>query len=484
MYTKVVDGNECVEKLLEGTRKTESAVGVTFGPKGGTVLIGSKPLRATKDGATVLRGLKLKDEFEDLALTVLRDASLRTMYEVGDGTTTTALLGAKLFTTCCERGVAPAVLDEELPRIVSALKAQVVDVNIAQVASTSSNSDQKVVDAVVQAYEEVGKDGNVIVNLGTSSDIVVRTFGGYTLDRGIASPIFLKNDVRGRLEFTNSLVCVFKGKVSYMSQITDVMSFAAENNTPIIIVAPSFEEEAAKYMLINAQQGTLSVAPIICDNQESLHDLAMYCDVDLVPNTATLENLRQIPSFHATLKDAVFTRPADDSDADNSLTSFIGGLRHQMSDTALSDDMRVTLQKRISNLLGKVASIEVGAKTDSEAGELKDRVDDAVLAVKSALSNGALPGMGEALAEVAVDLYGDRIEDPKKTGRHPLFSVLTYPRNVLLEQLNYEVDHNAQDSALAVIRAVENAFSAAKVLLSTKTAIIPVYQEEDFNGSV
>ncbi len=421
---------------------------------------------------TVLRGLKFEDKYENLALTIIRDASLRTMYEVGDGTTTSAILGASIFMEAVKGDMELSELDKYLPRVVSALKEQIVPVDIRKVAMTSSNGDESIVSSVVEAYESVGNDGTVIVQEGAAPSINVRTFGGYTLDRGVASPAFLASGTRNRVDFVNPLICVFKNKVSYLRQIHDVMSLAAEANVPIVIVAPAFEDEAAKYMLVNAQANKVAVAPIICDVQESLHDLAMYCGVDLIMDVADVSLVKQVSSFYATLKEAVFTP----SDTDNSrVATFVSGLQSQLDDTALSDDARELLQKRISNLLGKVAVIEVGAKTDSEAGELKDRVDDAVLAVRSAIRNGALAGGGEALRQAVNGVFPPNEEE----AAHPLEVALLKPA----ELVGVAGASAPLDSALAVIRAAENGFSAAKILLNTRVAVVPIYDSES-HGSV
>ena len=411
-------GTEVRQKMVNGVNVLANAVRVTLGPKGRNVVLDRSfgGPHITKDGVTVAKEIELKDKFENMGAQMLKEVASKTNDVAGDGTTTATVLaqaivaeGMKYVTA----GMNPTDLKRGIDKAVNALVGELANISkpcetyeqIAQVGSISANSDEQVGKIIADAMQEVGKEGVITVEDGKSLENELEVVKGMQFDRGYLSPYFV-NDLEKQIAgLDNPFVLLFDKKISNIRDLLPVLEQVAKTSRPLLIIAEDVEGEALATLVVNSIRGILKTvavkAPGFGDRRKAmLQDIAILTggtviaeEIGLTLEQTTLEHLGQakrieISKENTTIIDGYGEKAAVDAR--------VSEIRKQI-ETATSDYDKEKLQERVAKLAGGVAVIKVGAATEVEMKEKKDRVDDALHATRAAVEEGVVAGGGVAL---------------------------------------------------------------------------------------
>ena len=412
-------GIEVRQKMVNGVNVLANAVKVTLGPKGRNVVLDRSfgGPHITKDGVTVAKEIELKDKFENMGAQMVKEVASKTNDVAGDGTTTATVLaqaivaeGMKYVTagmnpTDLKRGIdkAVAALVDELKNIAKPVPEKSKE--IAQVASISANSDEAIGDIIAKAMNEVGKEGVITVEDGKSLENEVEVVKGMQFDRGYLSPYFVSNIEKQIAELDAPFVLLFDKKISNIRDLLPVLEQVAKTSRPLLIIAEDVEGEALATLVVNNIRGILKTvavkAPGFGDRRKAmLQDIAILTggtviaeEVGLSLEKATLDQLGQAKRIEVGKENTTIIDGLGDKAA---VEARVGEIRKQI-ETATSDYDKEKLQERVAKLAGGVAVIKVGAATEVEMKEKKDRVDDALHATRAAVEEGVVAGGGVAL---------------------------------------------------------------------------------------
>ncbi|MBR3881560.1 MAG: chaperonin GroEL [Mailhella sp.] len=405
------------ERLALGVDKLANAVKVTLGPKGRNVLI-EKAYGApviTKDGVTVAKEIELEDKFENMGAQLVREVASKTNDAAGDGTTTATVLaqaiyreGVKLVAAGrnpmpIKRGIdkAVAVITAELGNIAKPTRDQK---EIAQVGTISANSDATIGNIIAEAMGRVGKEGVITVEEAKGLETTLDTVEGMQFDRGYLSPYFVTDAEKLVCELDNPFILLQEKKISGMKEMLPVLEQVAKMNRPLVIIAEDVEGEALATLVVNKLRGTLQVAavkaPGFGDRRKAmLQDIAILTggtvaseEMGVKIENFTLANLGTAKRVRI---DKDNTTIVDGAGQAADIKARVAQIRAQIAE-ATSDYDREKLQERLAKLVGGVAVIKVGAATETEMKEKKDRVEDALNATRAAVAEGIVPGGGTA----------------------------------------------------------------------------------------
>ncbi|MFP5074978.1 chaperonin GroEL [Neisseria sp. WLZKY-1] len=412
-------GNEVRQKMVNGVNVLANAVRVTLGPKGRNVVVDRAfgGPHITKDGVTVAKEIELKDKFENMGAQMVKEVASKTNDVAGDGTTTATVLaqaivaeGMKYVTA----GMNPTDLKRGIDKAVAALVGELKNIakpvpekskEIAQVASISANSDEAIGQIIAQAMNEVGKEGVITVEDGKSLENEVEVVKGMQFDRGYLSPYFVSNIEKQIAELDAPFVLLFDKKISNIRDLLPVLEQVAKTSRPLLIIAEDVEGEALATLVVNNIRGILKTvavkAPGFGDRRKAmLQDIAILTggtviaeEVGLSLEKATLEDLGQAKRIEVGKENTTIIDGLGDKAA---VEARVGEIRKQI-ETATSDYDKEKLQERVAKLAGGVAVIKVGAATEVEMKEKKDRVEDALHATRAAVEEGVVAGGGVAL---------------------------------------------------------------------------------------
>ena len=411
-------GNEVRQKMVSGVNTLANAVRVTLGPKGRNVVVDRAfgGPHITKDGVTVAKEIELKDKFENMGAQMVKEVASKTNDVAGDGTTTATVLaqaivaeGMKYVTagmnpTDLKRGIdkAVAALVEELKNIA---KPCDTSKEIAQVGSISANSDEQVGTIIAEAMEKVGKEGVITVEDGKSLENELDVVEGMQFDRGYLSPYFINDAEKQIAALDNPFVLLFDKKISNIRDLLPVLEQVAKASRPLLIIAEDVEGEALATLVVNNIRGILKTvavkAPGFGDRRKAmLQDIAILTggtviaeEVGLSLEKATLEDLGQAKRIEIGKENTTIIDGFGDA---AKIEARVAEIRQQI-ETATSDYDKEKLQERVAKLAGGVAVIKVGAATEVEMKEKKDRVEDALHATRAAVEEGVVAGGGVAL---------------------------------------------------------------------------------------
>ncbi|HDR9248890.1 chaperonin GroEL [Burkholderia vietnamiensis] len=405
-------------QIVKGVNVLADAVKVTLGPKGRNVVIersfGAPVI--TKDGVSVAKEIELKDRFENMGAQIVKQVASKTADVAGDGTTTATVLAqaivqegmkhvaAGMNPMDLKRGIdkaVGAVLDElrKLSRPISTHK------EIAQVGAISANSDDAIGKIIADAMEKVGKEGVITVEDGKSLDNELDVVEGMQFDRGYISPYFINDPEKQAAYLDDALILLHDKKISNIRDLLPILEAASKAGKPLLIVAEDVEAEALATLVVNAMRGILKVAavkaPGFGDRRKAmLEDIAILTGATVISeetgkqlDKATLEDLGSAKRVEVRKDDTIIIDGAGDAAR---IDARVKSIRVQI-DEATSDYDREKLQERVAKLAGGVAVIKVGAVTEVEMKEKKDRVDDALHATRAAVEEGIVPGGGVAL---------------------------------------------------------------------------------------
>ena len=411
-------GTEVRAKMVNGVNVLANAVRVTLGPKGRNVVLDRSfgGPHITKDGVTVAKEIELKDKFENMGAQMVKEVASKTNDVAGDGTTTATVLaqaivaeGMKYVTA----GMNPTDLKRGIDKAVTALVSELANIakpcetyeQIAQVGSISANSDEQVGKIIADAMQEVGKEGVITVEDGKSLENELEVVKGMQFDRGYLSPYFV-NDVEKQIAgLDNPFVLLFDKKISNIRDLLPVLEQVAKTSRPLLIIAEDVEGEALATLVVNSIRGILKTvavkAPGFGDRRKAmLQDIAILTgatviaeEVGLTLEQATLEHLGQAKRIEISKEN---TTIIDGFGEKVNVEARVAEIRKQI-EVATSDYDKEKLQERVAKLAGGVAVIKVGAATEVEMKEKKDRVDDALHATRAAVEEGVVAGGGVAL---------------------------------------------------------------------------------------
>lgn len=419
-------------RLFEGVKQLSDAVKVTMGPRGRNVLI-QKSFGApsiTKDGVSVAKEIELADPIANMGAQLVKEVASKTADAAGDGTTTATVLAYSIFKEGLrnitaganpievKRGMdkAAEAITEELKKITRPVAGKK---EIAQVASISANSDVKVGDLIAEAMEKVGKDGVITVEEAKGINDELSVVEGMQFDRGYLSPYFVTNSDKMETELEHPYILLTDKKITSMKDILPLLESTMKGGKPLLIIAEDIEGEALTTLVVNKLRGVLNVAAVKAPGfgdrrKEMLKDIATLTGGEVISEelgktleNATIEDLGQASRIVIDKDNTIIVDGAGDKSA---VTARIAQIKTQIESTT-SDYDKEKLQERLAKLSGGVAVIKVGAASEVEMKEKKDRVDDALSATKAAVEEGIIIGGGAALiraaAKVNLNLEGD-----------------------------------------------------------------------------
>ena len=448
------------ESLMRGVDKLANAVKVTLGPKGRNVMIARSfgAPNVTKDGVTVAKEVELEDAYENLGAQMAKEVANKTSDAAGDGTTTATVL-AQAITREGLKNVAAGAnpmdikrgMDAAVDAVIKEIGKMAVKINgkehIAQVATISANNDPEIGDLLANAMEKVGNDGVITIEESKTADTVLDVVEGMQFDRGYLSPYFVTNTDSMEVSLENPYILLYDKKISTMKDLLPMLEHVAKQGKSLLIIAEDVDGEALATLVVNKMRGTLKVAavkaPGFGDRRKAmLEDIAILTGGMLVSEDtgAKLEDapvtvLGQAKSITITKDNTTIVEGAGDA---ASIKGRIGQIKKQI-ETTTSDYDREKLQERLAKLAGGVAVIKVGAATEVEMKEKKDRVDDAMHATRAAVEEGIVPGGGVALirAEKAIDaLKFDN--DDQKTGAAIIRRAIEEPLRQIVQNAGLE----------------------------------------------
>ncbi|HEX2579100.1 MAG TPA: chaperonin GroEL [Rhabdochlamydiaceae bacterium] len=452
---------EARQKILKGVRTLSSAVKVTLGPKGRNVVIDKKygAPHITKDGVTVAKEIELEDKHENMGAQMVKEVANKTADKAGDGTTTATLLAEAIYSEGLrnvtaganpievKRGIEQAVktITTELKKLSKPIQNKT---EIAQVATISANGDTEIGSIIATAMERVGKDGTITVEEGKGFETILDVVEGMNFDRGYLSSYFMTNAENQEAILEDAYVLIYDKKINGMKEFLPILQTVAETGKPFLIIAEDVEGEALATLVVNKIRAGLKVcavkAPGFGDRRKAvLEDIAILTGGKLISeelgfklDTVTIDMLGRVKKAVVGKEDTTLVEGAGKKAA---IQERIALIKKEIENST-SDYDKEKLQERLAKLSGGVGIIRVGAPTEIEMKEKKDRVDDAVHATKAAVEEGILPGGGvafirclPALEKLAATLAGDI-----KIGVEIIIRSIVWPLRQLAENAGKE----------------------------------------------
>ena len=515
------------EALKKGVDELSNAVKVTLGPKGRNVIIDKSygsPI-VTKDGVTVAKEVELKDPVENMGAQMVKEVASKTSDLAGDGTTTATVLAQAIFTTGLKNVTAGANpmdlkrgIDKAVAEVIKSLKAQTKQVGdsmekIEQVASISANNDSFIGKMIAEAMGKVKKEGVITIEEAKGIETTVKVVEGMQFDRGYISPYFVTDTDKMEVVYETPYILIYDKKVSVMKDLLPVLEKVVQTGRPLIIVSEDVEGEALATLVVNKIRGTLKVAAVKAPGfgdrrKEMLEDIAVLTGGTVISEEkgfkledATLQYLGQAEKITI---DKENTTIINGSGKKTDITARINQIKTQIG-TTTSDYDKEKLQERLAKLAGGVAVIYVGAASEVEMKEKKDRFDDALHATRAAIEEGIIPGGGVAYlrAQKAIENLKGANED-ETTGIAIIKRALEEPLRQIVENAGLEgsvviqrvkegkddFGFNARtdeyenlykagviDPTKVARVALENAASIASMLLTTE-CVLATHKEE------
>lgn len=459
-------------KILKGVRTLASAVKVTLGPKGRNVIIDKSygAPHITKDGVTVAKEIELEDKFENMGAQMVKEVASKTADKAGDGTTTATVLAEAIYSEGLRNVAAGAnpmdlkrgmekALKKVLEHLAKLSKKVETQQEIAQVATISANNDKEIGDIIAKAMERVGKDGTITVEEAKGFETTLNVVEGMNFDRGYLSAYFMTNAESQEALLEDAYLLIVEKKVSGIKELIPILQTVAESGKPLLIIAEDVEGEALATLVVNRIRAGLKVcavkAPGFGDRRKAmLQDIAILTgatviseEMGLTLEKTTIDMLGRCKKIVVTKEETTLVEGAGDKKKINEQITLI---KRQIEETT-SDYDREKLQERLAKLAGGVGVISVGAATEIEMKEKKDRVEDAQHATACAVEEGILPGGGVAfirciptVREVTATLNGD-----EKTGAKLLEYALKAPA--------FQIAENAGEEGNVVVMNIEKA---------------------------
>ena len=525
MGKEVFYGTESRQKLLDGVNALADAVVVTLGPRGRNVIIETDTTpHITKDGVTVAKSIEFSDKTKNLGARVIKEAAQQTADNAGDGTTTSTVLARDIFQNgmiAIGEGINPIELKRGMDigskQIVTSLLESIstkVETNeqIKQVATISANGDEVIGSMIGDAMEQVGRDGVITVEEGNSSEDELTIVEGLEFQNGYLSHYFINNQTKLSAELEDPMVLLYDGRISEMDDIVGILETASSKNQAIVVIAHEVDGQALATMVVNSARQTLKCLAIKApgfgnERSEMLRDMAALTGATLFGGVGkdlediTFEDLGSSDKIVSTKSKSVIIGGAGEGD---DIKLRISQIKHEI-DESDSDYEKEKLHKRLSKLSGGVAVLRVGAESEIEMREKKDRIDDALLATKAAIEEGIVPGGGAALIHAVHTIGKPDLSDAQlrgfsivmaacaspfraiihNAGINPLdldtsgFDKPNYGYNVVSETFCDLMESGVIDPTKVTRTALEKAVSVASTLLTTECMIVNEVEESE-----
>jgi chaperonin GroEL len=455
--------------ILSGVNKLADAVKVTLGPKGRNVAI-QKSFGAphvTKDGVSVAKEIELENNFENMGAQLVKEVAQKTNDDAGDGTTTATVLaqavyreGAKLVAAGhnpmdLKKGI-EAATDAVVAKLKSVSKEVKTSEEIEQVGTISANNDREIGKMIAEAMDKVGREGVITIEESKTAETYLDVVEGMQFDRGYLSPYFVTNPEKMEVAFDNPMIFITDKKISSMRELVPVLEKVAQQGRPFLIIAEDIEGEALTTLVVNKLRGTLNVAAVKAPGfgdrrKEMLKDIALLTGGTVISEELgmTLEavELTHLGTAKKVNIDKENTTIVDGAGEESVVIDRVAQIKAQIEETSSAKD-KEKLQERLAKLAGGVAVIHVGAPTEAEMKEKKDRVEDALNATRAAVEEGIIVGGGAALAHAANSLEGLTLENEEET-----FGVRIVKRAI--EEPLRQIALNAGKEASVIINKVQ-----------------------------
>ncbi len=514
------------DQLKRGVDALADAVKVTLGPKGRNVILDKKfgAPTITKDGVSVAKEIELKEPIENMGAQLVKEVASKTADQAGDGTTTATVLTQAIFNVGIKNVAAGANpmdlkrgIDKAVTAVVAELKANSKPIStskeIAQVATVSANNDEEIGKMIADAMDKVGKDGVITVEEAKGTETEVKTVEGMQFDRGYLSPYFVTNTEKMEVELDHPYILIYDKKISSMKELLPVLEPVAQSGKPLLIIAEDVDGEALATLVVNKIRGALKVAAVKAPGFGDRRK-AMLEDIAILTGGTVISEERGFKLENAT-PDMLGRAEKINIDKDNTTVvngaGDAGGIKGRIAeikaqiDKTTSDYDREKLQERLAKLSGGVAILYIGAATEVEMKEKKDRVDDALHATRAAVQEGVVVGGGVALVRAAsaldnlkganedqdtgINIVRIAIESPLRTivsnaGGEPSVVVNkirdnkgNYGYNARTDKYEDLFKAGVIDPTKVTRLALENAASIAALLLTTECVVADVKEE-------
>ena len=522
MSKQIEFNSDARAKLKAGVDALANAVKTTLGPKGRNVVIGKKfgAPHVTKDGVTVAKEIELKDPVENMGAQMVKEVASKTADIAGDGTTTATVLAQALVTAGLKNVTAGANpidlkrgIDKAVGHVVRELKniSQEVGSNtdkIKQVATISANNDEMIGSLIAEAMKVVGNDGVITVEEAKGTETEVKTVEGMQFDRGYLSPYFVTNQEKMTTEMDSPYILLVDKKISSMKELLPVLEPVVQSGQGLLIIAEDLDGDALGTLVVNRIRGSLKIAAVKAPGfgekrKEMLQDLAILTGATVISEDMGLSLADANMSHLGSAEKVEITKDKTTIINGNGETKLIQDrvlqIRTQIEQAA-SDYEKEKLQERLAKLAGGVAVLYIGAPTETEMKEKKDRVDDALAATRAAVEEGIVPGGGVALIRciTALDDVNTLNEDEKlgvaivrKSLESPLYQIVAnagdnsdmivhfvktntgaYGYNARTGEFGDMLEMGIIDPTKVTRTAIENAASIASMLLMTECVIV------------
>ena len=527
MTKKIQFDIQAREGLKRGVDALANAVKVTLGPKGRNVIIGKSfgGPQVTKDGVTVAKEIELEDALENMGAQMVKEVASKTNDLAGDGTTTATILAQSIVTEGLKNVTAGANpmdlkrgLDKAVEKIVEDLNKSAKTVGnssdkIQQIASISANNDNSIGNLITEAFEKVGKEGVITVEEAKGTDTYVDVVEGMQFDRGYLSPYFVTNSEKMESDLENPYILLYDKKISAMKDLLPILEPVAQSGKPLLVIAEDVDGEALATLVVNKLRGALKIAavkaPGFGDRRKAmLEDIAILTGGTVISEERgfNIENttIEMLGTAERVTIDKDNTTIVNGAGEKKSIDERVNQIKSQI-ETTTSDYDKEKLQERLAKLAGGVAVLYVGAASEVEMKEKKDRVDDALHATRAAVEEGIVAGGGVALIRSRKEL--DKIKasnDDELTGIQIISRALEAPVRTIVENAGGEgslvvakiiegkggfgydaksenyvdlFESGIIDPKKVTRVALENAASVAGMILTTECALVDIKEE-------
>tara|TARA_R100001230_G_C5680211_1_gene186924 strand:+ start:23 stop:1648 length:1626 start_codon:yes stop_codon:yes gene_type:complete len=467
MAKKLNFGTDARGEMLKGVEQLANAVSATLGPKGRNVVFEQYgEYQSTKDGVTVAKQIELENELENAGAQIVKDVANQVNEEAGDGTTTATVLAHSMLKEGYKRianGSHNIDLKRGIDKAVSEITTQIVKLSkdvkdndeIMQVGSISANNDEKIGQLIANAMEEVGTQGVITVEDSRTADDVLEIVEGMQLSQGYLSPYFINNQQEMQVEMENPLILIYEARLNNLKNLVKCLEYCIAQNRPLFIIAEDIEGEALAGIIVNNARGTLQCACIKApgfgdDKQIIMEDIAALTGATLISPKKGMTMDKFNPDWFGTTRtltcDKKHTTIVDGGGTQERINGRIDEIEAAIEKSDSNYEIE-KMQERLGKLTGGVALMKIGAESEIELKEKKDRVEDALAATRAAVDEGIVAGGGTALRRIISNMSIDDIDldnDDQKYGAEIVLEACKAPFNKIMENagLNSEVIWN------------------------------------------
>ena len=517
---------EAREKLMEGVNVLADAVKVTLGPSGRNVMItkgGNAPV-VTKDGVTVAKSIDLEDEFANQGAQMAKEAASKTNDAAGDGTTTATVLAQAIAREGLKTVAAGANpmeiklgIDKTVDALIEELNKNAIKVKdksaVAQVGIISANGDTEIGNLIADAVDRVGEDGVITVEESKTAETTLDVVEGMQFNNGYLSPYFVTNPEKMECVLENPFVLLVNHKISVLQDMINMLEYVNQQGRPLLIIAEDVDSEALAALVMNKLRGVLRVAAVKApgygdSRMNNLKDLAVITAGELIADELGIKLSEADPVCLGSAKTVKITKDhttiIEGAGAKEDIDALVTQLKNQIATTE-SEYEKAQLQERVARIAGGVAVIKVGAATEVEMNEKKDRVDDALHATKAAVEEGIVAGGGTALVRAAQSIKMEPLDEDQLIGMKIVLRAIEEPMRQIVSNAGQEpsvivnkvkelagnqgydarshqfydlVEHGIIDPVKVTKNALKNAASIASMILTTNCVIVEKKEKE------